>query len=231
MKDRVPRRLIAMLLGYPLVAIAIALDAVWALLHRGWWPPAVYTLAVAAIACALAACSEHILDLPPAVHVLAVGSALVMANTAMTVAIGEVSRHGRYPGGNATVALLFSFITLTVTTLICHLGETLAEQFHTRHLPARDHGWLGSINAATLPVPRLVQPTLIDADGSRRTLRGIDQFQPTDQHPMTTHHQLDLDWEAMLNQLTEHHATEHITREVVDPACGNQVHAERQLGA
>jgi hypothetical protein len=166
MKDRVPRLLIAMLLGYPLVATAIALDAVWALLHRGWWPPAVYTLAITAIACALAACSEHVLDLPPAVHVLTVGGALVMANTAMIVATGEVSRHGRYPGGEAVLALLFSFTTLTVTTLMCHLGETLAEQLHSRHLPARDldHDWPGSYNAATLPVPNLVQPTLIDAD-------------------------------------------------------------------
>ena len=65
MQDRVPRQAIALLLGYPLIATAIALDAVWALLHRDWWPPAVYTLAAASITCALAACSEHLLPARP----------------------------------------------------------------------------------------------------------------------------------------------------------------------
>lgn len=169
MQDRVPRQAIVLLLGYPLIATATALDAVWALLHRDWWPPAVYTLAAASITCALAACSEHLLDLPPAVHVLAVAAALTMANTTRIVAAGEISSHGSYPGGNPAIALLFSFTTLTLTTLICHLGETLAEQFHTRHLPASDAAYAPPISndAATLPLTHLTQPTLMNPDGRR----------------------------------------------------------------
>lgn len=169
MQDRVPRQAIALLLGYPLIATAIALDAVWALLQRDWWLPAVYTLATASITCALAACSGHFLDLPPAVHVLAVAAALTMANTTMIVAIGEISSHGSYPGGHPAIALLFSFTTLTLTTLICHLGETLAEQFHKRHLPASDPTYAPPISneAATLPLPHLTQPAVINLDGRR----------------------------------------------------------------
>jgi hypothetical protein len=166
LKDRAPHRLIAILLGYPLIATAVALDVVWALVYRGWWPPAVYTLTVAAIACALAAWSEQVLDLPPAVQVLAVAAGLTMANTAMIVATGEVSRSGHYPGGDTAVALFFSFVTPTLTTLICRLGETLAEQFRIRRLPTYDleYDWQGPSNATTLPAPNLVQPTLIDTD-------------------------------------------------------------------
>jgi hypothetical protein len=49
------------------------------------------------------------------------------------------------------------------------LGETLAEQFHTRHLPASDpaHASPISNDAATLPLPHLTQPTLINPDGRR----------------------------------------------------------------
>jgi uncharacterized protein DUF5335 len=45
---------------------------------------------------------------------------------------------------------------------------------------------------------------------------------------MNTEHQLDNDrWETMLNQLTEHHAGEQITIEVLDSVFGDQVQAER----
>jgi hypothetical protein len=229
LEDRLPRRLIAMLFGYPLVATAVAIDSVWTLFHRGWWPAAAYTLAIAAIACALAAYSEHVLDLPPAIHVLAVGTALIMSNAAMIMATGEVSRHGRYPGGDAALAVLFSFTSLTVTTLICHLGETLAEHLHSRDLPASDlhHSWSGSYNAATLPTPDLMQPTLIDADGGRGALRGIGQFQRTDHHPMTARHQLDHGWEAILHQLTGLYADGQNTMEAADAVRANQVQTER----
>jgi hypothetical protein len=133
LKDRAPHRLIAILLGYPLIATAVALDVVWALVYR---------------------------------QVLAVAAGLTMANTAMIVATGEVSRSGHYPGGDTAVALFFSFVTPTLTTLICRLGETLAEHFRIRRLPTYDleYDWQGPSNATTLPAPNLVQPTLIDTE-------------------------------------------------------------------
>jgi hypothetical protein len=167
-----------MLFGYPLIATAVAFDAVWAFLHRDWWPPAAYSLAVTAIAGAIAAWSEHILEVPPAVQVVAIAANLVMANTAMITAAGEVSKHSPHPGGHTAVALVFNFTTLTVTLLICHLGEAMAEVFRTRHLPApnlADH-W------PTLPLSTIVQPTLIDPDQRL---------------------QLDHDWEATIHQLTD----------------------------
>jgi hypothetical protein len=196
-EDRAPRRLIAMLVGYPLVATAIAVDAAWAFRHGDWWPPAAYSLAVTAIACAIAACSETILEVPPAVQVVAVAANLVMANTAMITAAGEVSEHTPHPGGDTAVALVLNFATLTATLLICHLGETLAELLRPRDLPASNlsHPSPSSYSAATPPPPNVVQPTLIDPGGFLRT---TGHFQRTDQQP-----QLDHDWEAMIHQLTD----------------------------
>jgi len=187
-KSTAPRRLIAMLFGYPLVTTAIAFDAVWAFIHRDWWTPAVYSLAITAITGAVAACSEHILEVPPAVQVVAIAANLVLANTAMITAVGEVSKHSPHPGGDTAVTLVFNFATLTVTLLICHLGETIAEVFRTRHPPAPNLAdkWPSSYNAATLPLSNVVQPTLIDLDRGRGALRAIGHFDRTDQqHPMT----------------------------------------------
>jgi hypothetical protein len=201
-KDTAPRRLIAMLFGYPLIATAIAFDAVWAVLHRGWWPPAAYSLAVTAIAGAIAAWSEHILEVPPAVQVVATAANLVMANTAMITAAGEVSKHTRHPGVDTAVALVFNFATLTVTLLICQLGETMAVAFRTRHLPAAklaDH-WPSSYNAATLPLSRVLQPT--------------------------TRPELDQAWAAMIHQLTDLQDHEPKTRHLAEAVPGNQVHTD-----
>lgn len=181
MKDMAPRRLIAMLFGYPLITTAVAFDTVWAVLHRDWWPSAAYSLAVIAIAFTIAACSDSILEVPPAVQVVAIAANLVMANTAMITAVDEVSKHSPYAGGDTAVALVFNCATLTVTLLTCHLGEAVAEVFRTRHLRApnlADH-WPTSYDAATLSLSTVIQPTLLDLD------------------------QLDHDWEATIHQLTD----------------------------
>jgi hypothetical protein len=170
-QGRVPRRLFAMLLVYPLMSTAVAVDLVWALFYRGWWQPVVYTAGVAVIATALAGCAHVVRELPPAAPIGTLVVSFTIANTVMVVAAGEVVRSGRSPYDVAVVGMLFSVVTVVMTAVICRLAEIPVVR---RRGVRRDP--VGPI--VTRPLPTLVDligPTLVQPLESTRVLdRGVE---------------------------------------------------------
>ncbi|MEU0094835.1 hypothetical protein [Kribbella sp. NPDC006257] len=160
MRDKAARRVFAMLLVYPLVTVAVALDVAWALFYRGWWPPTLYTVVVTAIAAALAASSQHVHSLPAAASFGALIVSFTVANTVMVLVTGEVVRSGRSSHGVAVIGVCFSLVALALTAAICILADQIADRLQRPHRSRqRVIAPPATAVAPTVPLPTLVDLT------------------------------------------------------------------------
>jgi len=155
MQCAVARRLMAMLLTYPLLMTAAAFDISWALLLEGRTAPVVYSASVVVIATALALSTHLVRRVSAAAQILTVIVSLALTNAIVVVAATELARSGRPARDLLPIAGPAFAVPLALAAAIAVLAEQVARRLQ-RPSPSI---------AASRPLPTLVDlvgPTLVD---------------------------------------------------------------------
>jgi hypothetical protein len=154
----------AMLLVYPLMVTATAVDVVWALFFHDWLPPAVYTAGVTAVAAALATSTHLVRQLPRAASVLTLAVSVVIANTALVMTADALARAGRSFPEIALAGCGVSLAAVVLTALVGVGAESVVRRPARRTVTPAEHA-VGP-TGVDCPLPTLVDlisPTLVEA--------------------------------------------------------------------